>query len=209
MHKDQLQNINPNHVHGCHPSDFRDYFGETPFYLTVKTFKDSFPPVSRRLVLLKRILEDISGRDLPAKDYFSEYIRQKYRHNCRPNTLRQAAGSLMQFLSFYRDTGKQYPEQMTRQDIEAFIEALQDRGLAPHSVRTRLCGVYAFIRFLIEKKAVGHELLERRIKLKLPDRLPRAIDSGDLKQLLSVVDNISAWAGVAPRKAIENILNIG
>jgi integrase/recombinase XerD len=79
---------------------------------------------------------------------------------------------------------------MARGDIEAFIESLQDRGLKPNSVRTRLCAVYAFVRFLIEKKAVGHELLERRIKLKLPDRLPRAIDPGDLKQLLSVIDNI-------------------
>jgi integrase/recombinase XerD len=50
--------------------------------------------------------------------------------------------------------------------------------------------VYAFIRFLIEKKAVNHELLERRIKLKLPDRLPRAIDALDLKRLLSVIDKV-------------------
>jgi integrase/recombinase XerD len=135
-------------------------------------------------------LGDISRSDLPAKDYFSEYMRQKYRRNCRSNTLRQTATSLIQFLSFYRDTGKQYAEQMTRQDIEAFIEASQDRGLKPNSVRTRLCGVYAFVRFLIEKKAVSHELLQRRIKLKLPDRLPRAIDPGDLKQLFSVIDNI-------------------
>jgi integrase/recombinase XerD len=190
MHKDQLQNINPNHVHGCHPLDLRDYFGESTFYLTVKTPKDPFPPISRRLLLLKRILGDIYRSDLPAKDYFSEYMRQKYRRNCRSNTLRQAATSLIQFLSFYRDTGKQYAEQMTRQDIEAFIEASQDRGLKLNSVRTRLCGVYAFVRFLIEKKAVTYELLERRIKIKLPDRLPRAIDPLDLKQLLSVIDNI-------------------
>jgi integrase/recombinase XerD len=117
-------------------------------------------------------------------------MRQKYRRNCKPNTLRQAAGSLIQFLSFYRDTGKQHLEQMTREDIEAFIEALQDRGLTPDTVRTRLCGVYAFVRFLIEKKAVSYELLERRIKLKLPDRLPRAIDPWDLRQLLSVIDKV-------------------
>jgi integrase/recombinase XerD len=190
MHKDQLQNINPNHVYGCHPSDLRNYFGESPFYLTVKTPKDPFPPISRRRLLLKRILGDIYRSDLPAKDYFSEYMRQKYRRNCRSNTLRQAASSLIQFLSFYRDNGKQHLEQMTREDIEAFIESLQDRGLKPHSVRTRLCGVYAFVRFLIEKKAVTYELLERRIKLKLPDRLPRAIDPLDLKQLLSIIDNI-------------------
>jgi integrase/recombinase XerD len=50
--------------------------------------------------------------------------------------------------------------------------------------------VYAFVRFLIEKKAVSYELLERRIKLKLPDRLPRGIDPGGLKQLLSVIDKV-------------------
>ena len=37
---------------------------------------------------------------------------------------------------------------------------------------------------------MSYELLERRIKLKLPDRLPRAIDPLDLKQLLSVIDKV-------------------
>ena len=190
MHKDHLRNLNPNHLHGCHPLDLRSYFGESSFSLIVKKPKDPFPPISPRLLLLERILGDISRKDFPAKEYFSEYMRWKYRRNCRPNTLRQAAGSLTQFLTFYRDKGKKYLEQMTREDIEAFIETLQDRGLTPNTVRTRLCAVYAFVRFLIEKKAVNHELLERRIKLKLPDRLPRAIDPLDLKRLLSVIDKV-------------------
>jgi len=190
MHKDQLQNLNPNHLYGCHPLDLRSYFGESSICLIAEKPKDPFPPVSRRLLLLERILGDISRRDLPAKEHFSEYMRQKYRRNCKSNTLRQAAGSLIQCLSLYRDTGKQHPEQMTREDIEAFIEALQDRGLTPNTVRTRLCAVYAFIRFLIEKKSVNHELLERRIKLRLPDRLPRAIEPWDLKRLLLVIDKV-------------------
>ena len=73
---------------------------------SIKNRKDPFPPISHRLLLLKRILDDISRSDLPVKDYFSEYMRQKYHRNCRPNTLRQSATSLIQFLSFYRDTGK-------------------------------------------------------------------------------------------------------
>jgi hypothetical protein len=138
MQKEQLRNINPNHLYGCHPFDLRSYFGESSFCLIVKKPKDPFPPTSPRLILLESILGDISRRDLPSKEYFSEYMRQKYRRNCKPNTLRQAAGSLTQFLSFYEDTGKQHLEQMTREDIEAFIEALQDRGLTPNTVRTRL-----------------------------------------------------------------------
>jgi len=190
MHKDQLRNLNPNHLYGCRPFDLRSYFGESSFCLLAEKPKDPFPPISSRLLLLERILGDISRRDIPGKEYFSEYMRHKYRRNCKPNTLRQAAGSLTQFLSFYRDAGKQHLEQMTKEDIEALIEVLQDRGLTPDTVRTRLCAVYAFVRFLIEKKAVSYELLERRIKLKLPDRLPRAIDPADLRQLLSVIDKV-------------------
>jgi integrase/recombinase XerD len=190
MHRNQLHYTNPNHLYGCHPLDLRSYFGESSLCLIAEKPKDPFPPISPRLLLLERILGDIARSGLPAKEHFSEYMRQKYRRNCKPNTLRQAAGSLMQFLSFYRDTGKHHLNQMTREDIEAFIEALQDRGLTPNTVRTRLCAVYAFIHFLIEKKAASYELLERRIKLKLPDRLPRAIDPGDLRQLLSVIDKV-------------------
>ena len=78
MHKDQIPNINPNHVHGCHPSDLRDYFGETPFYPTIKTPKDPFPPVSRRLLLLKRILDDISDAYIPKNNLLPEDRFERY-----------------------------------------------------------------------------------------------------------------------------------
>ncbi len=190
MDRDQLRNINPNQLHGCHPSDLSSHFGETLFHLRVKKPENALPAISSRLRLLERILSDISRSDLPAKDHLAEYIRQRYRRNCRPNTLRAASTSMRQFLSFYRKTGKQHIEQMTREDIEAFTEGLQDRRLKPNTVSSRLRTVYAFVRFLIEGKVLGYELLERRIKIRLPDRLPRAIDPEDLKQLLSVIDQV-------------------
>jgi integrase/recombinase XerD len=139
---------------------------------------------------LERLVGGFSRSDFPAKDHVVEHLRQKYRRNCKPNTLRQIATSVSGFLSFYQNTGKQRIEQMMREDIEAFVERLQDRGLKPCTVLTRLRCVYAFVRFLIEQKVLGYELLERRIRIKLPDRLPRAIDPDDLKQLLSVIDKV-------------------
>ncbi len=198
MYREQLSIINPNHLHRCHPEDFRSYFKDSPFAqnidpqfpLAATQANISSPPISTRRRMLDHILDKISRTDLPCKDYFTQYLRLKYRKNCRPNTLRIVDISLRQFLSFYRNAGKQHLEQMTREDFEAFVEHQQDRGLSPSSVRTRLGAVYAFVRFLIEKKVLGYELLERRIKLKLPDRLPRAIDPQDLKQLLSVIDHV-------------------
>ncbi len=198
MQREQLSFINPNRLYGCHPLDLRGYFEDSQlihdidknFPLATTQMDISTPPISTRRRVLEHILDKISQSDLPCKDYFTDYLRHKYRKNCRPNTLRIVDISLTQFLSFYRDVGKHHLEQMAREDIEAFVEHLQDRNLKPNSVRTRMCAVYAFVHFLIEKKVVGYELLERRIRLKLPDRLPRAIDPEALNQLLSVIDHV-------------------
>ena len=190
MLKDRSRDINPNRVHGCHPSE-RSSLLAPLFCPKLKKPKKAPPVLSPpRLRVLERILRDISASDLPAKDHFTDHMRQRYRYNCKSSTLRSAAASIKQFLSFYRKTGKQHIEQMTREDIEAFTEDMQDRGLKPNTVSCRLRILYTFVRFLIEEKVLGYELLERRIKIRLPERLPRAIDPEDLKQLLSVIDRV-------------------
>jgi len=197
MNNDQLSFLNPNYFHGCHPFDLRSHFESDPFFenldcaFPLNLAKTVAPPVkpTYRHQVLKRLLENISAHNLVGKAFAEQYLRDQYRRNCRPNTLRLTATSLTLFLSFLHQLGKTHLEQIQRQDIEAFVEHEQDRGLKPNSVRTRLCAVYAFVRFLIEKKIVGYELMERKIKLKLPDPLPRAMDSQDLTLLLSVIDN--------------------
>lgn len=190
MHRDQLQNINPNRLHGCHPLDLHGVFGDHPFHLIAEKPKTASEKISPRLKVLEKILKEVSFMDIPAKEQFAGYMRERYRLNCKSNTLRNAAASLKQFLSFYGKSGKNHIEQMQRADIEAFTEDLQDRGLQPVTVANRLRWVYAFVRFLIEAKVLGYELLERKIRIKLPDRLPRAIDPEDVKRILSAIDQV-------------------
>ena len=197
MDHDQLSFLNPNYFHGCHPFDLRSYFESDPFFenldyafpLNLVPEQAPSPKLTFRQQVLERLLNKITDQNFVGKVFVEQYLRDQYRRNCKPNTLRQAATSLSQFLTFYRKLGKTHLERIKRQDIEAFVEHEQDRGLKPDSVRTRLCGVYSFVRFLIEKKIVGYELMERKIKLKLPDRLPRAMDPQELIRLLSVIDN--------------------
>lgn len=190
MHRDQLQNINPNRLHGCHPLDLQGVFGDHPFHLIAEKPKTVPEKISPRLKILEKILKEVSFMDFPAKEHCTGYMRERYRLNCKPNTLRNAAASLKQFLSFYGKSGKNHIEQMDREDIEAFTEELQDRGLQPVTVVNRLRWVYAFVRFLIEAKVLGYELLERKIRIRLPDRLPRAIDPEDVKRILSAIDQV-------------------
>jgi len=180
MNRDQLTSFNPTNLSQSRPSDLNSIFLQ-PVAPAVKS--------CARQQVLDRVLDKISKQDLLGKSYVEEYIRHKYRRNCKANTLRQAATSLEQFLSFFASRGNTVLEQLSREDIEAFVEALQDRGLKLTTVNSRLRNVYAFVRYLIlEYTGFDWGLMERKVKLKLPDRLPRAIDPQHLAQLLSVID---------------------
>jgi site-specific recombinase XerD len=80
-------------------------------------------------------------------------------------------------------------EEITKDDLEAFIEHEQDRGLMISTVRTRLHFVNAFLGYLIEAGVIRGDVLARRIRLRKPETLPRAIDPDDVKALLSVIHN--------------------
>ena len=187
MNRDQLSNFNPNNAFANSPSELHSHFdNEAIFVQPVAPAAKS----SVRQQVLDRILIKIFEQDLLGKSYVEQYLRHKYRRNCKANTLKIAATSLVQFLSFFASKGNIVLEQLSREDIEAFVEDMQDRGLKPTTVCIRLRNVYGFLRFLIlEYKVVSWELMERKIKLQLPDRLPRAIDAQHIEKLLAVIDN--------------------
>jgi integrase/recombinase XerD len=187
MNRDQLSNFNSNNLSKSPPSNLGSHFPSEAFFVEPS---GAVAKSLARQQVLDRILENIFEQDLLAKSYVEQYLRHKYRRNCKTNTLRQAATSLVQFLSFFASRGNTVLEQLSREDIEAFVEALQDRALKPSTVNTRLRSVYAFVRYLIiEYRGFDWGLMERKVKLKLPDRLPRAIDAQHLDQLLCVIDN--------------------
>jgi integrase/recombinase XerD len=136
---------------------------------------------------IDRIIQKLSRLELPAKEHLECYLRQKWRMNHKPRTLFSSFQSAVLFLTFYEGLGKKQIEEATKEDLEAFIEHEQDRGLNITTVRTRLAYIIAFLHFLIEQEVISGALLKRKIKLKLPEALPRAMNPSDVKRLLSVI----------------------
>ena len=93
------------------------------------------------------------------------------------------------FLTFCQGLGKGV-EEITREDLEAFIEHEQDRGLNISTVRTRMASITAFLHFLMEQDVIPGTVLKRKIKLRLPDTLPRAMNPSDVPKLLSGIDTV-------------------
>ena len=145
-------------------------------------------PGGKRLVL-DDVLSKLEYKEIPGKEYVEAYLGDQYRRNCKANTLRSTFTNLDIFLSFVEASGKSHLEQITREDLFAFIEHEQDRGMRPVTVHTRLGRIKAFIDFLVEQGVVHGDILTRRLTVKVPDSLPRAMEPVDVKKLLSVIDN--------------------
>jgi integrase/recombinase XerD len=140
---------------------------------------------------LERLLESFRQSELPGKEHAEQYLLHLNRKNCRPSTLESNQTSIRLFLQFTRNhQGIIHLDQITRQSIEAFVEHEQDRGLKPMSVSGRLMSVHAFLGFLVEREVVHPNLLRKKVRVKVPEALPRAIDPEDVKALLAVINHV-------------------
>jgi site-specific recombinase XerD len=139
---------------------------------------------------IDQVFQKISRLEVPAKEHFECYMRHKWRLNHKPRTLQSSFTSVMLFLDFCGKSGKRDLQEIERADLEAFIESEQDRGLRISTVRTRLACIIAFLHFLVEQEVIAGSILKRRMKLKLPEVLPRAMNPSDVKKLLAAIDDI-------------------
>ena len=136
---------------------------------------------------IERTLQKLSARGLCGKEEVQGYLRSKLRHNCKPNTIRSNSSTILLFLEFFKQNGGRHLSAIGTEHISAFVEHEQDRGLAPVSVEGRLNGLYAFLNYLVKHDVVGSDVLRRKLRIKVPQALPRAIDPDDVKLLLAVV----------------------
>jgi len=128
--------------------------------------------------------------DIPGKPNIESYLRDQYRRNLRITTIRNSLFAVVSFLFLVKQGGKTRLEEIDRGDLSAFIEHEQDRGLKPATVRNRLDNLKAFIRYQIRKEAVSAELLSKKMIIKVPDSLPKAMEIEHEAKLLSVINNV-------------------
>jgi hypothetical protein len=91
---------------------------------------------------LCKILKRLANMDFPGKDHVAAYLRHLTHRNRRPRTLESRFGAIVLFLGMIRDSGKTCLEEVTRRDVEAFIEQDEPRersSLPPLSGGGRDC----------------------------------------------------------------------
>ena len=141
---------------------------------------------SRTTPQIEKILQKFSHKGLFGQAYVREYLIDKHRRNLSRSTIRMTGMVIRQFLTFLKDNGKDQIETIDRDDIGAFLEHEQDRGLLPNTVCLQLRVLYALFNYLVDHDVVHPDILKRKMHVKVPNPLPRAMDPEDVKEFLDV-----------------------
>ena len=181
------------------PGNFPDHLitppNDTEFYskFQSESLLSEIPPAGCILSPnkgLDRILSKLQEEELLGKGYVEKYLRNQYRRNLKLSSIQHSFGIIRSFLRTVKDRGKGHLEQISREDLARFVEHEQDRGSKASTVRMRLATIKAFLRFVIEAGVVDPDVIAKRMIIKVPDSLPRAIEPYDEEKLLSVIDDV-------------------
>lgn len=121
-------------------------------------------------------------------DHAAEYVYDKYIRDLSTSNIKQSGSVILYFLRYLGRAGTNLYV-LTRQDISKFVEYEQDRGQKTQSVVNYLRILYAFIAYLVEKGIPSDAVMERKIRIKLPEALPRAITPEDLQCLFRAISS--------------------
>jgi integrase/recombinase XerD len=146
-------------------------------------------PVAKH-TLIETCLKKLVKKGLYGRPHVKQYLYDLYRRGCRPNTIRSNFGAIFLFLCHLKNQGKCHLETLDREDLGGFVEHEQDRGLKPNTVSTRLRALYAFLGYLVEKETINAAVVKKKMHIKVPDALPKAIDPQDIKRLLAVTRKV-------------------
>ena len=170
-----------NHYRGFVPKVIPPLSGDGPPHITHQ---------QPTLQFINKTLQKFHDHQLIGTEYVQDYFMTLYRRNRSFNTIRAYSVSIFQFFKFMKSQGCQSVEAINCKDLSAFIEHQQDRGLKTRTVFSRLLSLKAFFYHHIDAGKLDPDVLKLKLKIKLPQTLPRAIDPEDIRKLIAVIDNI-------------------
>jgi len=172
-----------------HPSRV-SFYNLTP--KRVEPSLDSLPYESvnphSKLEYIAKSLQKITEQQLLGLSYVQDYLLAQYRRNRSINTIRANFGSIYLFLKFIKTLGRNRFKEINCDDLSAYIEYEQDQGKKPMTVHTRLRSLKAFFNFHIDRENIDPAILKRKLRIKIPQSLPRAIDPEDVRQIIAVIE---------------------
>ena len=190
MARRNFPQTNPNTLLGCHPAN-----PETPiqgrYHPWIKFGNpDLTSSASIHRPSKKTVFDRLAPKRFLGKPHVINFLYSKRQQGCTDDTLSSYGYILTGFLTYAQKLGRTNLDQLIHDDLEGYVESEQDRGLKPATIRLHLVSIYCFVRYLVDQEILPPERFARKIKIKCPDALPKAMESMDVKRLLDVIDHV-------------------
>jgi hypothetical protein len=79
--------------------------------------------------MLEKCLKQLGNQELLGGPYVKDYLYDRKRRNCQPDTIRGNFTALKLFLSYRQERGRTSLETITREDMGSFIEPEQVKAI--------------------------------------------------------------------------------
>ena len=136
----------------------------------------------------------LSGLAETGPDYMDEMLEQFYHYlgverGLAPLTLESYAGDLQNFREFLQQLGRSSWEEVSLADLQTYLAALEQRGLAATSRARRLSALRQFYRFLQQEEKLAVNPAELLDSPRLPMKLPKVLGEKEVEALLAAADS--------------------
>lgn len=125
-----------------------------------------------------------------------------------PRTVESYGRDLKRYTAFLETRGVAGPDAVVRDDVTAYIAALQERGLAPSTVERNVSAIKGFHRFLVRESVTENHPTAKLGLPKVPKRLPEVITIEQLEKLFTQPFPDSA-IGLRDRAMLEILYGCG
>ncbi|MBN2379369.1 site-specific tyrosine recombinase XerD [candidate division WOR-3 bacterium] len=121
--------------------------------------------------------------------------------NLSANSVEAYKRDLCQFMAFITDQSK-YVTSIRTADLHDYMSRLAEAGLAPRSVARKLSAIRMFLRYLLDTSKIDKDPGENIASPKLPRKLPTVLTVEEVRQVISVAENILKSADSPKKTAI-------
>jgi integrase/recombinase XerD len=165
----------------------------------LEQFDPPAPPQNPAQVLTKPEIKALLSELIQAgPDYLDELLEQFYHHLAAERglaalTLESYAHDLQDFREYLFTLAKSSWEEVSLDDLQNYLAALEARGLSARSRARRLSALRMFFRFLLREEKLSANPVELLDSPKLPLKLPKVLGEQEVAVLLSATDPATPW----------------
>ncbi len=139
-------------------------------------------------------------------DEFLGYL--SVERGASPHTIDAYRRDLAAYAAFLATRGVTGPDEVTRDDVIAYIAALRARDLAPSSVERKVASAKSFHKFLVREGITENHPTASMPLPKVPKRLPEVVSIAEVDRMLSQPFP-STPAGIRDRAILEVLYGCG